>query len=145
MKRKSKIALGVAGALFVMQLVRLPHDNPPVTGEIQAPPEVMQVLRRSCWDCHSNQTVWPWYSQVAPASFLVYRDVVVGRGELNFSEWNALPAEKQRRKRRGVGKQVDEGEMPPWFYLPLHATARLSDTDRSVLDGWSRGASGAKP
>jgi hypothetical protein len=144
MKRKMKVTLGVAGVLVAMQLVRLPHENPSVTGELQAPPEVMQVLRRSCWDCHSNQTVWPWYSQVAPASFLVYRDVAVGRRKLNFSEWTALPADKQSRKRKGVGKEVRAGEMPPWFYLPLHAAARLSDADRALLESWSNGESGPK-
>ncbi len=138
MKRSSKIALGVGIALVAMQVVRLPHTNPPVTGEIQAPDQVMQVLRRSCWDCHSNQTVWPWYSQVAPVSFLAYRDVVVGRRKLNFSEWAGLPAEKQTKKRRGIGKQVDEGEMPPWFYLPMHAAAKLSDADKSLLTNWSK-------
>lgn len=129
--------LGVLGTLTVAQLVRFKHENPPVTGEIVAPPAVMEVLRRACYDCHSNQTVWPWYSQVAPASWLVHRDVVVGRKHLNFSEWNSLPPEKQKRKRRGTAREVNEGEMPPWFYLPLHRNARLSDADKKILSDWA--------
>jgi hypothetical protein len=138
MKLAAKIGLGVGVGLVAIQLVRLPHTNPPVTGEIQAPPEVRAVLERACWDCHSNQTVWPWYTQVAPVSFLVYRDVVDGRRHLNFSEWASIPAEKRAKKQKRVGKEVTGGDMPPWFYLPMHATARLSDADKAVLVGWSQ-------
>ncbi len=137
MKRWTKIGLATAGVLGAIQLVPLPHDNPPVTGEISAPPEVMSILKRSCYDCHSNQTVWPWYSRVAPMSWLVYRDVVEGREHLNFSEWTKLPAEKQAKKTRGSAKLAQKGAMPLWFYLPLHQEARLSDADKHTLNTWA--------
>jgi Haem-binding domain len=136
---KRRIGLGVVAVFGLMQLVILKHDNPPVTGQVQAPPDVMTVLKRSCFDCHSNETVWPWYGRLAPVSFLLQRDVVEGRKHMNFSTWSSLPPEKKKKKQHGVGKQVGEGEMPPWFYLPMHSAARLSDADKKVLDDWSKG------
>lgn len=137
MKRGAKLGLGAVAALALAQLVRFPHENPPITSEIAAPPEVLTVLRRSCWDCHSNESVWPWYSQVAPASWLVYRDVVEGRRHLNFSEWDRVPDAKRTKKIRGSAKLAGSGEMPPWFYLPLHSAARLGDADKKVLSDWA--------
>ena len=140
MKRTAKIAIGVGAALVLMQFVILPHDNPPVTAEVQAPDDVKAVLHRACWDCHSNQTVWPWYSRVAPVSFLVYRDVVEGRKHLNFSEWDKLNDKRRAHKQKEVGEQVQEGEMPPWFYTPMHPDAKLSDADKALLEKWAEGS-----
>ena len=87
-----------------MQLVSFERTNPPVTGEIKAPGDVKPLLERACYDCHSNQTVWPWYSRIAPGSWLMHRDVIEGRKELNFSEWASLypraPAEEAQRDGR---------------------------------------------
>ncbi len=140
MRRWSRVGLGVLGGVVAIQLVPVPRTNPPVTAEIHAPPEVMAVLRRACFDCHSNQTVWPWYGHVAPVSWLLYRDVMSGRRHLNFSEWGALAADKRQKKQLRSGKEVDSGEMPLWFYLPMHPGARLSERDRQVIDAWSNGA-----
>jgi hypothetical protein len=76
----SLLALGI-----LIQLIPIRRDNPPATGSVAAPPEVMSILRRSCYDCHSNETIWPWYSRVAPVSWLVARDVHEGRRHVNFS------------------------------------------------------------
>jgi hypothetical protein len=78
MKLGAKIGIGIALAVIAMQAVRCDHGNPPVTGEVPAPAEVKAVLRRACYDCHSNETRWPWYSQIAPVSWLVGRDVKQG-------------------------------------------------------------------
>lgn len=85
-------------------------------------------MRRACYDCHSNQTVWPWYSNIAPVSWLVERDVNSGRRHLNFSEW-----EQPGRHAKDVAEQIKEGEMPPWFYRPMHPEARLTDEEKQVL------------
>jgi len=85
-------------------------------------------MQRACFDCHSNETVWPWYSNIAPVSWLVQRDVNGGRRHLNFSEW-AIP----QRHAKDVAEQVREGEMPPWFYLPMHPNARLTNTEKQAL------------
>jgi hypothetical protein len=137
-KRAVRITLLILLAIFVaIQFVPVPRSNPPVTGEITAPPEVKEVLRRSCYDCHSNETVYPWYSRVAPGSWLLARDVREGRKELNFSAWQQMQQARQNRRRKGIWKEVASGEMPPWFYLPLHPAAKLSDADKAVLKTWS--------
>jgi hypothetical protein len=132
----SKIALGALAVFGAMQLVRFDRTNPPVTAALRAPPEVLGVLRRACYDCHSNETRWPWYSAIAPASWLVHRDVTGGRETLNFSEWGTQAPTGKAEQRREIGDSVADREMPPWYYLPMHPTARLSGPDRSLLADW---------
>lgn len=138
MKRKAKIGLGVLGVLVAIQLVPVDRSNPPVQQEIAAPPAVMAVLERSCYDCHSNKTTWPWYSYVAPASWLVAHDVEEGRHELNFTAWNQYPPDKRAKKIHEVGEEVGEGKMPLRQYLLLHSDAKLSEDDRRLLLDWAR-------
>jgi len=139
MKRSVKILLGVVGLLLAIQLVTFERTNPPVTGELKAPDDVKAVLKRACWDCHSNETVYPWYSRVAPVSWLVHRDVVDGRRHVNFSEWSAVPADRRAKKQKRCWKEVSEGKMPPWFYLPMHSEAKLTDDDKQKLEAWANG------
>jgi hypothetical protein len=138
--RRTGIVL-LAG-LVAIQLVPVTRTNPPLQTEMPASPELRAVLRRACYDCHSNETVWPWYSRIAPVSWLLARDVNGGRKRLNFSAWNLMPAATQAKRVRESGKNVQEGDMPPWFYLPMHPAARLSDNDKAILMGWSRSAGG---
>jgi cytochrome c551/c552 len=138
MKLRTKILLGLVAVLVVMQLVPLDRTNPPVTGEIQAPAEVKAVLKRSCWDCHSNESVWPWYSRVAPVSFLVFRDVKDGRKHLNFSEWTTYQPERQAKKLKEIAEEVGDGEMPMAIYVPLHPEAKLSPADTKLLVDWAK-------
>lgn len=139
MKIAAKIAVGAVILLAAIQLVTCQRTNPPITGEIDAPANVKQALRRSCYDCHSNETRWPWYAHVAPMSWLLHRDVSEGRRHLNFSEWKALPAERRARRQKGIGKEIASGDMPLWFYLPLHHDARLSAADSGMLRAWADG------
>jgi hypothetical protein len=134
---KRKLLVGSLVLLVAMQLVTCERTNPPITGDLTAPPEVASILRRACYDCHSNETVWPWYSRVAPISWLVHRDVVDGRRHLNFSEWDKVPTEKRARKINAASHQAKEGEMPPWFYLPMHWNARVADAERAILERWA--------
>lgn len=101
------------------------------------------VLQRAGCDCHSNETTWPWYSRIAPVSWLLHRDVVEGRAELNFSNRESMAPDKQAKKRLEIGKEVRDGEMPLWFYTPLHPHAKLTDADKQLLERWSQG--GAEP
>ena len=126
------------GSLSV--IFQVEQTNPPVTGEIEAPEEVMAILRRSCYDCHSNETVWPWYSYVAPMSWLVAKDVREGREELNFSEWSSYNTKQQNHKRKECAEEVKEGEMPLWFYTPLHPEAKLQPPDIELLISWGSGS-----
>ncbi len=129
--------VGIVVALLVAQLVPPTRDNPPVVADVAASPDVAAVLRRACYDCHSNETVWPWYSRVAPVSWLVAHDVHDGRKELNFSTWSAYDATKRRKKLKETVEEVTEGEMPPWYYVVLHAHARLDAPDVELLRAWA--------
>ena len=123
----------LAGLLVFVVIQVVPygrsHTNPPVTKEPAWPSaRVRELADRACFDCHSNQSRWPWYSHVAPMSWLVQRDVDEGREHLNFSEWD-----RPQRHAKDAAEELAEGEMPPWFYLPLHAEARLSDAEKAEL------------
>lgn len=126
--------------LVAIQFIPVERTNPPVESDVPASMPVSQVLRRACYDCHSNETVWPWYSRVAPVSFLVAHDVNEGREHLNFSTWNRLTPPKQAEAVREIWKEVSEGEMPLAIYLPTHPEARLSDQDKAVLEAWAKSA-----
>ena len=131
----------IALAVFVLgiQLVPVNRTNPPVRGEVEAPPEVMRVIEESCYDCHSNQVRWPWYAYVAPVSWLVVHDVNEGREHLNFSGWGSYDAEERAEKLEEIWEEVEEGEMPLDKYLWIHREARLTDADRDALYAWTRG------
>lgn len=105
------------------------HDNPPVTLEPEwDTPETRELLVRACFDCHSNETKWPWYSNVAPFSFVVQKHVDNGRKYLNFSEWN-----EEQRFADESARAVLEGWMPLNSYLLLHGEAELSQEERQQL------------
>jgi cytochrome c551/c552 len=137
MRLPIQIALGALAVFGAMQLVRFDRTNPPVTADVPAPPDVRNVLRRSCYDCHSNETVWPWYSAIAPVSWLLHHDVTGGRETLNFSSWGMQAPAGKAEQRREIRDSVAEGEMPLWYYLPMHPSARLSDADKKVLEDWA--------
>jgi hypothetical protein len=130
-----KTILWVVAAIVVVglliQLIPLPGrgNNPPVTSEPPwDSPATRALAKRACFDCHSNETVWPWYSYVAPISWLVYNDTMEGRSRLNFSEWSTSP-----RVSDEIGGVISEGEMPPAVYLPMHPSARLTAAERQQL------------
>lgn len=133
----------IIALLAVIQVVRPPRTNPPVDPKREiysiAPvdPVIAGAFSRSCNDCHSNQTVWPWYSHVAPASWLVTYDVNKGRSELNFSEWAKYDPEKKAELLDGICKEVTEGEMPGASYTLLHPNAKLSATDVNAICRWT--------
>lgn len=129
-----RIRLGL-GALVVLglaiQLVPYgrDHANPAVRAEpAWDSPRTRELFFRACKDCHSHETVWPWYANVAPASWLLQHDVEEGRSHFDVSDWG-------RAKNHGdeAAGMVRKGEMPPWFYLPAHPEARLSDAEKREL------------
>lgn len=130
--------LGVLAAAFVgIQFVPVAAmENPASQPPLPEPPEVVAILKRACYDCHSHEVRWPWYSRIAPVSWLVARDVVEGRDGMNFSEW---PEDEEDRafNREQTWDSVDTGEMPLWFYLPLHPEANLTEADKAILKKWS--------
>lgn len=141
MSRRAVVRAGafVLAAVGVgIQFIPVPdvNTNPPQRFQIDAPAEVSSVLRRACYDCHSNETRWPIYSRIAPGSWLMARDVHRGRNHLNFSEWGSVDEEERQDDLESCWDQVDSGQMPPRVYLPLHPSARLSASDRALLKGY---------
>jgi len=123
--------------LAAIQLYPVKRDNPPVEADLDAPAEVKAILRRACYDCHSNETHWPCYAYVAPVSWLVTSDVEAGRKQLNFSSWSQYSAKKRRTKAETMLDQITEKEMPLPKYLHLHSDAKLSAADVETLKSWA--------
>ena len=124
--------IAVVALFLVAQIVPYgrDHTNPPVTREIRwDSPRTRELAMGACGDCHSNLTDWRAYSNIAPASWLIYSDVKGGREHLNFSEWDRPQGEGDDE----IIEVIEEGSMPPFVYKPLHAKARLSDTERAEL------------
>ena len=139
MKSPRKI-LSLAAIILVLVLIQLApveRTNPPVEKEISVPGNVMGILRKACYDCHSNRTKWPWYSSIAPAAWLLVSDGQEGREELNFTTWNRYSAKKQAALTKKIWEEVQEGEMPPLLYRLMHPEARLSAEEKELLRAYS--------
>ena len=134
MKRRGRVLAGSVAAMALgLQFLPLGHarTNPPITTEVEWPDSMTRTLfYRACGDCHSNRTEWPWYSAVAPASWLVTSHVRHGRGTLNVSEWSE---ERFGAEARESGETIRRGTMPLAAYLRLHRDARLSEAERDRL------------
>jgi hypothetical protein len=149
MKKKLKWIFGAFAAVFVLlQFTNPARTNPPLPpgGDISAtnppPPQIAALLRAACYDCHSDETRWPWYSHIAPVSWLVVGDVNAGRERLNFSDWpHALP-ERAARRLEGMSEELGYKEMPPAKYTALHPAARLTDVQRQGLIQWADAEAG---
>jgi hypothetical protein len=130
--------------LIVIQLIPIKRDNPPApssssiytTGNV--PPDVHSVLDRSCNNCHSNQTVWPWYSYVAPFSWILAHDVHQARTHMNFSEWSTYSPKKREEKLEEICEQVMNGVMPDGKYLLIHRKAKLTQEQRESICTWTQ-------
>ena len=125
------LILGILALAAVIQIVPYgrDHTTPPVTGEpTWDSATTRDLVERTCYDCHSNETKWPWYSNVAPISWLVQNDVNEGREHLNFSEWD-----RKQEHADEAAEEVRDGEMPLWVYLPAHPEARLTDAEKQQL------------
>jgi hypothetical protein len=140
MKWVKSIFIALAVIFVLIQFVRPDRTNPPLdpARKLQAPPQVAAILDRSCRDCHSNETDWPWYTNIAPISWWLADHVKEGRHELNLSEWNGYTARRKGRKLKEICEQIKDGEMPLPSYVRLHAKAKLSDADRETLCTWAQ-------
>lgn len=133
-----RVGIGLFLILIGLQFVPVDRANPPEHDQLAVPAEVQAILRRACYDCHSNETNWPWYSQIAPASLLLANDVKEGRREVNFSTWEKYDQRRKSRKLKEIANQVEKGDMPLWYYLPLHPDAKLSPADRELILKWAK-------
>lgn len=122
--------------LLVTWIITPAKTNPPVTAEITADSEVMTIFKRACYDCHSNNTTWPWYSYIPPTSLFVVDHVEHGRREMNFTEWNRYDVERKLKYVRKILKLVEKRAMPLESYLILHDEAEISEPDIDTIRDW---------
>ena len=125
------VIVGLCIACVAVSLLSNKPTNPPITAQPQwDSPRTLELAKRACFDCHSNETVWPWYTNLPPFSFLIKNDVYDGRRALNFSEWDR----PQRGARpQSVDRRIQRGSMPPWHYMLMHSQAKLSDAEKQAL------------
>ena len=137
------LSLALVVLFLGIQFVRPARTNPVVDESqtifthTQMPPEVAAIFKRSCADCHSHKTVWPWYTNVAPVSWFIANHVDQGRKRLNLSEWGRLDRDRQDKKLRQICDEVEDGAMPLSSYLPMHPKAKLSEQDKKTLCDWT--------
>ncbi len=138
-----RILIGILGVLVILQFFRgtppeTSSDNPGdliVTEQIQG--EVSGILKTACYDCHSNETTYPWYTYITPVSWFVFDHVEHGREELNFSEWTKMEKRRKIRKLKEISEEVEEGEMPLSSYTIIHGDASLFEDQKEVLIKWA--------
>lgn len=143
MKWVKRIVIALVVVLAGIQAVRPDLTTPPIdpsediTATGMMTPQIAQIFERSCNDCHSYRTTWPWYSQIAPVSWWLVDHVRDGRRHLNFSTFATYEPKKQEHKLEETCDEVRSGEMPLESYLPLHPKAKLSDADRDAICRWT--------
>lgn len=133
-----KILIGAVVILVAIQFVNVDKTNPPVdeTLTLKAPEEVMAVLKQSCFDCHSNETKWPSYADIAPMSFVVADHVKDARRAMNFSQWNLITKETKVLRLKRAIVTVKNGMMALPSYVAAHEEAELSPEDKNILINW---------
>jgi hypothetical protein len=139
------IVVGLVAILIIIQFIQPSRTNPSVTpsrsleAHVLVPPDVQAVLKRSCYDCHSSSTVWPWYSHVAPVSWYVINDVNTGRSHVNFQDWEAQVNEKEGKEHLGLTcKLIRDGKMPPADYRVMHKGTDVSPEETNAICAWSQ-------
>ena len=141
MKKKLKwIAAALAVVFVLLQFANPSRTNPPVANDLMAanppPPEIAALLHAACYDCHSYETKWPWYSHIAPVSWLIASDVSNGRHNMNFSDWPTNDPVRIAKRLENMSEEIGYNEMPPKKYTFIHADARLTDSQRKELEDW---------
>jgi len=144
MKILKKIALVLLVVLIGMQFYR-PEKNMDSSNHLQVfltetnPPEEVQiVLKQACYDCHTNNTVYPWYNNIAPVSYWLTDHIDHGKGEMNLSDWANYSIEKKAHKLEEVAEVLEENEMPLKEYTWTHEEARLTDAQREAVIEWAK-------
>jgi hypothetical protein len=145
MGRVKKVLFALVAFLAAIQFVQPRRTNPPVSpsrsleAHVQVPGEVQTILNRACGNCHSNRTSWPWYSNIAPLSWVITDDVNEGRRHMDFDDWEAQPSPKDASDRlTGTCKETQQKGMPPFSYRVLHPESRLKPNEIAALCSWSQ-------
>lgn len=139
-----RLLLGFVIVAVAIQFIRPARTNPPVDpgktieAKLAIDPSVAAIFERSCNDCHTYRTVWPWYSSVAPVSWLVVHDVNEGRGKMNMSEWSGYDADDAHTLLNRMCREVSQNNMPIFAYKVIHRNAVLSDLDKKAICDWTQ-------
>jgi heme-binding protein len=148
--RVKKVLVALVAFLVVIQVFQPGRTNPPVvtrrslTGHVQVPDDVYSALIRSCGDCHSNETRWPWYSHIAPLSWVITDDVNEGRRHMNFEDWEALQDPKEAKDRLvDICPEIQQKGMPPFSYRIVHKDLRLNPQEIASICSWSQAFQGS--
>ncbi len=134
------IFMAACVAFALLQFTTPAHTNPPVEADFlaatAAPPKIAAMFHSACYDCHSNETRWPWYSKIAPISWQIAQDVNDGRKEVNLSEWPTNNLKRAWKEMENMSDLIDQKEMPLPKYTLIHKDARLTDEQRDELTQW---------
>jgi hypothetical protein len=143
MKTLTKIILVLLAVFIVIQFIRPERNSGAPAGpadmmwHVSVPPRVAQVLKASCYDCHSNTTHYPWYTNLQPVSWWLAHHIKEGKEELNFNEFGTYSPRRQRSKLKAIGDSVKDGSMPLASYTLMHKEAVLSDADKALIIDWA--------
>lgn len=138
--KKSKIKIAsilIAVIIIFIQFIPVSRTNPPITAGLDAPIEVISVFKKSCYDCHSYQTEWPWYSYLAPVSWIISSDVEDGRLHLNFSKWEKFSRKDKVKMKEEVWEEIEKEKMPLSKYTLMHPNAKLTEEDKNIIKDWA--------
>jgi hypothetical protein len=143
MRRTKKILLGLLVVLILIQFIQPSRNkgsemlSTDLAKTINVSGNVQSILKTACYDCHSNNTNYPWYSRIQPLGWLLARHIRKGKAELNFSEFSSYPLRRQITKLNGIANSIKDGTMPLSSYKMIHQNARLSKEDKALLIEWT--------
>jgi len=124
-------------AFVAIQFIHINKANPKVRTDLKAPENIKKILKESCYDCHSNETNWPWYSSIAPISWFITSHVNEGRRHLNFSKWKVASRSKVKEIKRKIFDEINNGEMPLASYIYLHPAAEITFNELQEIKRWA--------
>lgn len=139
-KRQGRVKRWIVPTVVVLaaiQLIPITRDNPPIKTVMPAPANIQAVLKHDCYSCHSNTTKWPWYSHVAPISWLIASDVHGARHHLNFTDWDALSTRRKRDRLDGIKEELQDDDMPPLQYRLMHPSSVPTAAQKQQIYQWS--------
>lgn len=143
-----KIGIVLLIALILSQFIRIDNTNPPIESSTEfstitnAPEEIITILKTSCYDCHSNEVNYPWYTNVAPISWWIKHHIKEGSQHLNFSIWGTYSEKRKDKKLKECVEMIEEGEMPMTSYTIMHEEAKLSSEQKEKLMSWFKSLRG---
>ena len=142
MKILKKILLGLFIVFIVIQFIRPAHNTSgqvlptDITKVVNVPDKILDVFKKSCYDCHSNDTRYPWYINIQPMGWIMADHIKTGKANLNFSEFGSYSKRKQANKLRSLAETINDGSMPISSYTIMHTDAKLSEENKKLITGW---------